>query len=114
MIENPKGRTRRHVSQRRTQREIEELYVKLREYQAAHPHMDLTSLFESYEADRARLQFHKRSLQSYKKFEFLKAGINSQDKESTMTNKSRESEVYEPFNFPSLEDSVAKVMIDGS
>ena len=34
LIENPKGRTRRHASSRRTKRETEELYQKLKEYQA--------------------------------------------------------------------------------
>ena len=32
MIENPKGRSRRHRSGRRTKRETEELYEKLRDY----------------------------------------------------------------------------------
>lgn len=77
MIENPAGRTRGHQSQRRTQREVEELYEKLKEYQAKHPQMDLSVFFENYEADRARLAMHKRALQTYKKFEFLKAGAAS-------------------------------------
>lgn len=114
MIENPKGRTRRHQSQRRTQREVEELYEKLREYQAQHPHMDLSGLFENYEADRARLAMHKRALQSYKKFEFLKAGTGSKSQPEEASNKTRQSDVYEPFNYPGLQDSVAQVFTDGT
>ena len=55
LIENPKHKTRRHASQRRTQRETEELYEKLKQYQIEHPNTDITSLYESYQADRARL-----------------------------------------------------------
>ena len=62
MIENPKHKTRRHQSQRRTQRETEELYEKLKEYQIQNPTVDVSSLYETYKADRARLNMHKRAL----------------------------------------------------
>lgn len=61
MIENPKGKTRRHISNRRTKRETEELYHKLKEYEAANPGMDLTTLFESHEAEKARVLQHKKA-----------------------------------------------------
>lgn len=61
MIENPNGKTRRHQSNRRTKRETEELYQKLKEYQAANPGMDVTALFESHEAERARILQHKKA-----------------------------------------------------
>ena len=47
MIENPQHKTRRHRSNRRTKRETEELYEKLKAYEAANPGINLTSLFES-------------------------------------------------------------------
>mgnify|MGYP000867139411 CR=1 FL=1 len=55
---------------------------------------------------------HKRALQSYKKFEFLKAGISKDQKNPP--KKARESEVFEPFNYPGLNDSVSKVFAQGS
>lgn len=61
MIENPKGRTRRHASSRRTKRETEELYQKLKEYQASNPNIDVSSLFETDKADEIRKAMHKRS-----------------------------------------------------
>jgi hypothetical protein len=61
MIENPKGRTRRHASSRRTERETEELYQKLKEYQKQNPNIDVTSLFESEKTDEIRKAMHKRS-----------------------------------------------------
>jgi len=55
IIEDKAHRTRRHGALRRNKRETEELYEKLRAYQAKNPSVDITTLFESYEADRARL-----------------------------------------------------------
>lgn len=55
IIENRKHATRRDPSQRRTKRETEELYEKLKQYQIQNPQVDLSSLYETYEADRARL-----------------------------------------------------------
>lgn len=76
--------------------------------------MDLSGLFEHYEADRARLAMHKRALQSYKKYEFLKAGLGSKTERDGASNKTRVSEVYEPFNYPGLRDSVAQVFTAGT
>ena len=75
MIENPKHKTRRHKSNRRTKRETEELYEKMREFEASNPGVNLTSLFESEALEKSRAQMHKRAFQSYKNFEFLKSGV---------------------------------------
>ena len=61
MIENPKGKTRRHKSNRRTKRETEELYQKMREFEASNPEVNLTSLFESEALEKSRAQMHKRA-----------------------------------------------------
>jgi hypothetical protein len=61
LIENPKGKQRRHVSGRRTKRETEELYEKLKDYQRENPHVDVTSLFENDKMDSIRRELHKRS-----------------------------------------------------
>lgn len=108
MIENPKGKTRRHSSNRRTQREQEELYEKIKAFQAKHPGVDVSMLFESEQAERVKLIQHKKAFENYKNYEFLKAGINKE------TKPAKKRSVYEPFNYPPLEDSVASVLIDGS
>jgi len=61
MIENPNGKTRRHQSNRRTKRETEELYAKMKEFQAANPGVDISTLFDSEEAERARIRQHKKA-----------------------------------------------------
>ncbi len=96
LIENPKGKTRRHVSGRRTKRETEELYEKLKDYQKENPNIDVTSLFENDKIDGIRRELHKRSFQSFKKFEFLKAGIDEKKTEPKRDH-------FEPFNYPPLE-----------
>jgi hypothetical protein len=42
MIEDPNGKTRRFESGRRTKRETEELYEKLKEFQRENPNVDVT------------------------------------------------------------------------
>jgi hypothetical protein len=108
MIENRKYKTRRHASTRRTKRETEELYAKMKDFQAANPGVDITTLFESEEAERARLRQHKKAFNAYKKFEFLKAGILPEEKKKPAANP------YEPFNYPGLNDSVSRVFTEGS
>ena len=71
--------------------------------------MDVTTLFESYEADQARKLQHKRAFQNYKEFEFLKVGISKKKED-----KKKSSDVFDPFNYPGLEDSVASVFTEGS
>ena len=61
MIENPKNKTRRHKSNRRTKRETEELYQKMREFEAANPGVNLTTLFENEELEKSRALMHKKA-----------------------------------------------------
>jgi hypothetical protein len=111
MIEDPKHKTRRHKSNRRTKRETEELHEKLRAYEAANPGIDVTSLYESEQTEKARLRMHKKAFQSYKDFEFLKAGITKPKKDTQ--GQAKESDVFEPFNYPGLKDTVSRVLGDG-
>ena len=111
MIENPQHKTRRHKSNRRTKRETEELYEKLKAHEAANPGINLTSLFETEQIEKARLRMHKKAFQSYKDFEFLKAGINKPKKDQR--GQAKESDVFEPFNYPGLKDTVSGVLVDG-
>lgn len=61
LVENPNGRTRRHISSRRTKRETEELYQKLKALERENPDMDLTTLFESHKAEEIRRAMHRRA-----------------------------------------------------
>lgn len=61
MIEDPKGKTRRFESGRRTKRETEELYEKLKEFQRENPNVDVTQLFENEKADKIARFNHKRA-----------------------------------------------------
>ena len=80
----------------------------MRDFEAANPGVDLTSLFESEALEKSRAQMHKRAFQSYKNFEFLKAGLKQ-----SKTEKREESDVFEPYNYPGLKDGVEAVLIDG-
>lgn len=75
ILEGRKHKTRRYTSQRRTKREQEELQERMRELQKEYPDLDLTQLFESERAQEARRETHKRAFQTFKRYEFLKAGI---------------------------------------
>ena len=58
LVENPKGRTRRHVSSKRTKREREELRQKLLEFQKKHPGVSVSSLFSNEETDLLEKKSH--------------------------------------------------------
>jgi hypothetical protein len=59
---------------------------------------------------------HRRAFNSYKKFEFLKAGILTKDEEKRIEKdgKAKKYDLYEPFNYPPLKDSVAHILSDGN
>ena len=52
---------------------------------------------------------HKRSFQSFKKVEFLKAGITD---DRSLKSEKKKPDLFEPFNYPPLEDSVAHILTD--
>ena len=108
LIENPRGKTRRHGSSRRTQREQEELYEKIKAFQAENPGVDVSMLFESEQAERAKRLQHMKAFENYKNFEFLKAGISTKE-----AKPAKKRSLYEPFNYPPLERSVAQVLTEG-
>lgn len=59
LIENPRGRNRKMI--RRNKREVDEMEEKLREFAAANPGVDVTTLFESERAEKLKRQMHKRA-----------------------------------------------------
>ena len=64
---------------------------------------------------------HKRAFHTYKEFEFLKAGVLTrkdelENKQNPMAVKRLSEEMtdeFEPFNYPPLKDTVAKVFTKG-
>jgi len=110
LIEDPAGGSKRHRSLRRTKREKEELYLKLKEYEKENPGVNLTTLYETEKIEKARIAQHKKAFRTYKKFEFLKAGVDQPQKTVAKENK---LEHYEPFNYPGLQDVVATLLVDG-
>ena len=46
---------------RRNKREVDEMEEKLREFAAANPGVDVTTLFESERAEKLKRQMHKRA-----------------------------------------------------
>lgn len=75
LLENDKYKTR--VDDRfRTLKDDEIMKEKLREYQKENPNLDLTQLFQTEKAEKARLALHKKAYASYKAFEFLKSGVD--------------------------------------
>ena len=113
MIENPKGKSRKLI--RRSKRETEELHEKLKEFASANPGVDVTTLFESEKTEKLKREMHKRAFSSYKRFEFLKAGIDvdKPDKKEAFRRNlglAEESDAFEPFNYPPLRESVARIL----
>ena len=74
VLENPKYIARGEYSQR-FEDEEERLNAKIREMQRKDPDTDYTELFETERAELARKAMHKKTLASYKAFEFLKHGV---------------------------------------
>ena len=59
----------------RTEDEEKRLNQKIRELQEKYPHVDMTQLFDTERAEKARKVLHKKAYASYKAQEFLKAGL---------------------------------------
>lgn len=61
--------------------------------------------------ERTRREMHKRAFINYKKFEFLKAGIYTDEqkkehKKLIMQGSEQENDIFEPFNYPPLKSAV--------
>ena len=62
----------------------------MKELQKANPDLDLTQLFESERAEKARREQHKRAFQQFKKYEFLKAGILDSAEEKEVKRRAKQ------------------------
>jgi len=72
----------------------------------------MTQLFGTERAEDARQALHKRAFASYKNYEFLKAGLNEkgENPEPKLSDAKRRLKENDPYNFPALDDTVAKVL----
>mmetsp|Transcript_24320 Transcript_24320/g.37594 ORF Transcript_24320/g.37594 Transcript_24320/m.37594 type:complete len:266 (+) Transcript_24320:2338-3135(+) len=121
LIEENKYKTRRHVNKRRTKREEAELKAKIKEFQSKNPNVDVSSLYNSDASDLFRMQTHKRQFQQFKKYAFLKAGIQDPRTEQKKKNQlellqekmNKQSEIFGKFKYPGLKDSQARVLNEG-
>ena len=59
----------------RSQLEKDRLDQKVKEFEAANPNIDLTSIYDNEKTEAARQTLHKKAYASYKAFHFLKHGI---------------------------------------
>lgn len=70
-------------------------------------------MFSTEKAEDARRSLHKNAFASYKAYEFLKHGINTEKSDKNVKEKSeakRRLEENDPYNFPELDATVAKVL----
>ena len=64
-----------HYGELRSPLEKERLDRKVREFEASHPDIDLTPIYENDKTEKARQILHKKAYASYKAFHFLKNGV---------------------------------------
>ena len=64
-----------HFGELRSKEEKDRFDRKVKEFEAAHPHVDLTPIYENDKTEAARKVLHKKAYASYKAFHFLKNGI---------------------------------------
>ena len=107
------GKTRGDRRYNRTDLEHERLMKKVRELEAKYPHIDVTQLFMTEKADKAQQAIHKAAFASYKANEFLKHSVKPERLEHEKKSSAKQRlEEADPFNFPELDQTVAKVISD--
>ena len=77
LIEDHKYMTKREeqYGYLRTPLEKERLDKKVKEFEAEHPDIDLTPIYENEKTEQARKVLNKKAYASYKAFHFLKSGV---------------------------------------
>ena len=77
LIEDHKSYTKREeqYGYLRTPLEQERFDRKVREFEAEHPDIDLTPIYENDKTEQARKVLNKKAYASYKAFHFLKSGV---------------------------------------
>jgi len=96
---------------RRTTFEEERLREKVKDLEEKYPHVDFTQIFMGEKADAAQKALHKSAFASYKAYEFLKHGVKTEAAEPEHKSAAKQRlEENDPYNFPELDASVAKVI----
>ena len=104
-----------HFGELRSKEEKDRFDRKVKEFEAAHPHVDLTPIYENDKTEAARKVLHKKAYASYKAFHFLKNGIKkgsdilAEQEEELSTAKQRLRD-NDPYNFPALDRTVRTVL----
>ena len=96
--------------------EKDQLDRKVREFEAAHPDIDLTAIYDNEKTEAARRTIHKKAYASYKAFHFLKNGVKrgkelATDEDSDLLSSAKKRlRDSDPYNFPELDQSVKSVL----
>jgi hypothetical protein len=110
---NGSVKTEHGVPNHRSSPEEAKFREKVKALEKKYPHVDLTQLFNSDNADAARKALHKNAFASYKAHEFLKHGIVPEKPKTVKEERSeakRRMEELDPYNFPELDRTVAQVL----
>lgn len=111
VLENHPYNARTQDAFTRTEQEEADLNEKIRKLQRENPDMDLTQLFDTERAEKLRKEQHKKAFASYKAFEFLKHGVQTQQAKSKKNEKPQKKktalESRDPYAFPPIEETVA-------
>ena len=116
--DKPKYQT---LQPKRTREEEEALNDKIRKLQKENPDIDYTQLFDTERAEQARKAQHKKAFASYKAFQFLKHGVETQAKKAASSGpvdaksfaKKKSPAPYQtadPYEFPPLQEAVSTLM----
>jgi len=90
---------------------MERIREKVIELEKKYPHIDMSQIFGSEKAETARRALHKNAFASYKAYEFLKHNIIPESKQEKAKSEAKQRlENNDPYNFPELDNTVAKVL----
>ena len=119
LIEDHKYLTKNesYMGEHRTQLEQDQFDRKVKEFEAAHPGIDLTPIYENEKTEAARRALHKKAYASYKAFHFLKNGVKRGDElqevqQETLSSAKQRLQDSDPYNFPALDRTVKTVLRD--
>lgn len=105
----------------RTPLEKERLDRKVAAFEAEHPDIDLTAIYENDKTEAVRQTLHKKAYASYKAFHFLKNGVkrgndllpesgSMHEKESSLSSAKKRLIDNDPYNYPALDRTVRSVL----
>ena len=118
LIEDHKYLTKNseNFGEMRSKLEKDRFDQKVKEFETANPHIDLTSIYENDKTEAARQSLQKKAYASYKAFHFLKQGIkkgaelNPESEKADITTAKQRLRDNDPYNFPALDKTVRSVL----